>query len=114
MKPAENNFYSYTKYKKKIIKIYNDERRECYYLPTIKELLESICSFDKEVKVINVYDNKSSHGVHAESQWVYADKGGLQDLIIAPVSYTYEKPTKPYVTIEVKIPDIVIIDAVIT
>jgi hypothetical protein len=112
LEPFEDNLYPYKKYKDNIINIYKDERLECYYLPKIKELLQSICS-DKE-KVINVSENKKNNGIHAKVRSVYADKGGLQDLIIVPVSYSYENPTKPYITVEVKSPNIDIEDNAIT
>lgn len=112
MESIENKHYSYKKYKDKVINVYKDERLECYYYPVIKEFLQSICSHDE--KVINVAENKKSKGIHAKVMSVYADKGGLQDLIIVPNSYSYEKPTKPYVTVEVKQPDIDIKDDIIT
>lgn len=85
MEPIENKHYSYKKYKDKVINVYKDERLECYYHPVIKEFLQSICSHDE--KVINVGENKKSKGIHAKVSSVYADKGGLQDLIIVPNSY---------------------------
>lgn len=112
LEPIEDTIYPYKKYKDNIINIYKDERLECYYLPKIKEFLQSVCS-DKE-KVINVSENKKNTGIHAKVRSVYADKGGLQDLIIVPGSYSYENPTKPYVTVEVKRPNIYIKDNAIT
>lgn len=94
--------YSYKKYKKSIMDIYKKERLESYYYPTVKELLLSSCS--EEEDVISVYDNKSESSIH--NQGIYAEKKGLQDLIIVPNTYTYENPQKPFVTIEVKRPDI--------
>lgn len=102
MEIIENKHYLYKEYKDKIINGYKDERLEHYYHPKIQEFLQSICSHYE--KVINVGENKQRKGIHAKVRSAYADNGGLQDLIIVPKSYSYENPTKPYVTVEVKIP----------
>ncbi|MBZ9634623.1 hypothetical protein [Clostridium sp. FP1] len=104
MESIENKHYLYKEYKDKVINVYKDERLEYYYHPKIQEFLQSICSHYE--KVINVGENKQRNGIHAKARSAYADNGGLQDLIIVPNSYSYENPTKPYVTVEVKIPDI--------
>ena len=97
---------SYDEYKEEIMRIYRDFRREMYYYSLITRLLEE-CVIDK-LKVIPVYDNKGynddSPGLHDRSK--YADSHSLQDMIIVPEQYEYEKTTSPYISIEVKKPKI--------
>lgn len=97
---------SYDEYKNEIIRIYRDFRREMYYYPLIERFLEEYV-IDK-LKVIPVYDNKGYNddnpGLHDRSK--YADSHSLQDMIIVPEQYEYEKTTSPYISIEVKKPDI--------
>lgn len=102
----KNVSLSHSDYIKKFMSIYIDERAECYYYPLLKELLNSVCS--EFEKVVRVDDNKQKSSIHARE--IYATEGGLQDLIIVPVEYTYENPTRPFVTIESKMPDMEIED----
>ena len=104
MEIVENKNYSYENYKNDIIKTYKDERLETYYYRHLINFLESI--YYKDEKVINVSENKKKKGLHAKVQSVYADRGELPDFIIVPMDYSYENPKKPYITIEVKRPEI--------
>lgn len=97
---------SYDEYKNEIIRIYRDFRREMYYYPLITRFLEE--NVVNKLKVIPVYDNKGYNddnpGLHDRTK--YADSHSLQDIIIVPEQYEYEKTTNPYISIEVKKPNI--------
>lgn len=98
---------SYDYYKEKVMRIYRDMRREAYYYPLIAAFLEECILGDE--KVISVYDNKgySDDGRGMHNRTNYADSNSLQDMIIVSKEYTYEHTIKPYVSIEIKMPDIV-------
>lgn len=108
---VKDRYYSYKKYISSIISVYTDERLEVYYYPILKKFLSTICFCD--AKVVSVFDNKKVDGVHANRKSIYTNEGGLQDIIIVPNSYTYEKPEKPFITVEAKRPDIDIKDGII-
>ena len=98
---------SYDEYKGEIMRIYRDLRREGYYYNLLISLFEECTTCD--MKVIPVYLNtgykeNAVRKVHDRSQ--YADSHSLQDIIIVPERYEYEKTTPPYISIEVKKPDI--------
>ncbi|MBD5395216.1 MAG: hypothetical protein HDR71_13335 [Lachnospiraceae bacterium] len=98
---------SYDEYKYEVMRIYRDLRREGYYYNLLILLLEECIEHD--MKVVPVYLNTGykDDGVkrlHDRSK--YADSHSLQDIIIVPEQYEYEKTTEPYVSIEVKKPDI--------
>lgn len=98
---------SYDDYKEEVERIYRDLRREGYYYNLLINLFEECIKSD--MKVVPVYLNTGykDDGIkrlHDRSQ--YADSHSLQDIIIVPSQYEYEKTTKPYISIEVKKPDI--------
>lgn len=98
---------SYDEYKEEINRIYRDLRREGYYYNLITLLLEECIVCD--MKVVPVYLNTgykddAEKKLHDRSK--YADSHSLQDIIIVPGKYEYEKTAKPYISIEVKKPDI--------
>lgn len=98
---------SYDEYQDEIMRIYRDLRREGYYYNLLILLFEECIKHD--MKVVPVYLNTGykDDGVkrlHDRSK--YADSHSLQDIIIVPEQYEYEKTTKPYISIEVKKPDI--------
>lgn len=98
---------SYDEYKWEIMRIYRDLRREGYYYNLLISLFEECITCD--MKVIPVYLNtgykeNAVQKVHDRSQ--YADSHSLQDIIIVPEQYEYEKTTPPYISIEVKKPDV--------
>lgn len=93
--------YSYDEYMKEVFRVYKNERVEnCYYF-LIKDILLTFCS-DK-ANVVNVSVNRQSK---LHDRKIYADKGELQDLIIVPSEYTYVQPMRPFVSVEIKEPDI--------
>lgn len=93
--------YSYDEYMKEVFQVYKDERLENYYYSLIKDFLLTFCS-DK-AKVVNVSGN---HQTNLHDRKIYADKGELQDLIIVPSEYTYERPMRPFISVEIKKPSI--------
>lgn len=98
---------SYKEYKEEVMRIYRDLRREGYYYNLLVSLFEE-CITD-EMKVIPVYLNTgykedAIRKIHDRSK--YADSHSLQDIIIVPREYEYENTTYPYVSIEVKKPEI--------
>lgn len=93
--------YSYDEYMKEVFQVYKDERLENYYYSLIKGFLLTFCS-DK-AKVVNVSGN---HQTNLHDRKIYADKGDLQDLIIVPLEYTYECPLPPFISVEIKEPNI--------
>lgn len=97
---------SYDDYKKEVLRIYRDMRREVYYYPLITIFLEG-CISDEE-KLIPVHENKgySDSGTGMHNRTKYADKNNLQDMIIVSSEYTYEHTTSPYVSVEIKMPSI--------
>lgn len=98
---------SYDEYKEEIIRIYRDLRREGYYYNLITLLLEEC--IEQNMKVVPVYLNtgyKDDGVARLHDRSKYADSHSLQDIIIVPGKYEYEKTTKPYISIEVKKPDI--------
>lgn len=100
---------TYDEYKEEIIRIYRDLRREGYYYNLLTNLFEECIT--KDMKVIPVYLNTGYKDdiikkVHDRSQ--YADSHSLQDIIIVPKEYEYENVMPPYISIEVKKPDILV------
>ena len=98
---------SYDEYKEEIVRIYRDLRREGYYYNLLISLFEEC--IESDVKVVPVYLNTgykddAINKLHDRSK--YADSHSLQDIIIVSDQYEYEKTTEPYISIEVKKPDI--------
>lgn len=94
---------SYNDYMEEVRRIYRDMRLEEYYYSFLMEFIEWCMLDDMSEKVIDVHKNRETK-IHDRSK--YADKHSVTDMIIVPKRYTYEKPTKPYVIIEVKMPSI--------
>lgn len=95
------NDYPYEQYQKDIVDTYRYERKEVYYYSVIRDFIRTLCS--EEEKVVEVFDNKGTSSIHNKD--AYTVPGGLQDMIIVPKEYQYEKPVPPYITIEIKKPD---------
>ena len=87
--------------------IYKIERRETYFSFILREFIQLLLPDDE--RLVAVWDNKgyrdnTKDPLHNRKN--YADSKSLQDLIIVPSEYTYERTTKPYVSVELKKPNL--------
>lgn len=97
----------YIDYVKEVERIYKIERRETYYYVLLVNFLRE-CITDNDKMLVSVWDNKGykDDGVKIHNRNAYADSHSLQDMIIVPSNYEYENTQKPYVSIELKKPNL--------
>lgn len=97
----------YEDYVEEVERIYKIERREVYYSFIIPNFIQPLLT--KSEQLVGVWDNKgykddTEEPLHERKN--YADSHSLQDFIIVPEQYDYTHTTKPYVSIEMKRPDL--------
>lgn len=98
---------SYADYVEEVEKIYKIERRETYFGFIIRDFIQLILTESEQL--VAVWDNKgykddAKNPYHKRKN--YADSHSLQDFIIVSEQYDYTNTTKPYVSIELKRPDL--------
>lgn len=97
----------YEDYVEEVERIYKIERREVYYSFIIPQFIQPLLT--KSEQLVGVWDNKgykddTKEPLHERKN--YADSHSLQDFIIVSEEYSYTHTTKPYVSIEMKKPDL--------
>ena len=98
---------SYADYVEEVERLYKIERREIYFGFVIRDFIQSILTESEQL--VAVWDNKgykddTKNPLHKRKN--YADSHSLQDFIIVPEQYSYTNTTKPYVSIELKKPNL--------
>ena len=88
---------SYADYVEEVERLYKIERREIYFGFVIRDFIQSILTESEQL--VAVWDP-----LHKRKN--YADSHSLQDFIIVPEQYSYTNTTKPYVSIELKKPNL--------
>lgn len=97
----------YEDYVEEVERIYKIERREVYYGFIIQDFIQPLLTESEQL--VAVWDNKgykddTEEPLHERKK--YADSHSLQDFIIVPEQYDYTHTTKPYISIEMKRPDL--------
>ena len=97
----------YEDYVEEVERIYKIERREVYYGLIIQDFIQPLLTESEQL--VAVWDNKgykddTEEPLHERKK--YADSHSLQDFIIVPKQYDYTHTTKPYISIEMKRPDL--------
>lgn len=98
---------SYADYVEEVERLYKIERREIYFGFVIRDFIQSILTESEQL--VAVWDNKgykddTKNPLHKRKN--YADSHSLQDFIIVPEQYSYTNTIKPYVSIELKKPNL--------